>query len=216
MRTAGVFALIFGVLLGVVALNMDTSVATKAQTVAGVEIPSQRVNNLGLMDDRRNLLLVAGVMVIAGVIAVSAASFRNPGSPSSGPTRTCPHCAETIRRDAVVCRFCDRDIAPYVEEDSEPGLTRAIDELKAAVGAISNADAYELVELGSLYARRFDETGADPDRTHALACMTRAWDLNPEAARAAKADVAFQGFGSLARDAEFQRFQSEEDAFFGG
>lgn len=30
---------------------------------------------------------------------------------SSGDSRKCPHCAEVIRREASVCRYCSRDVA---------------------------------------------------------------------------------------------------------
>jgi hypothetical protein len=42
---------------------------------------------------------------------VTAAQVSHlPAAPDAGPTRTCPSCAETVRREARVCRFCNREL----------------------------------------------------------------------------------------------------------
>ncbi len=36
--------------------------------------------------------------------------YRRDGAAASGPTRQCPFCAETIKADARICRFCGREL----------------------------------------------------------------------------------------------------------
>jgi hypothetical protein len=39
---------------------------------------------------------------------------RLGGKPPGWSSRTCPHCCETIKYKATVCRFCTRDVRPEV------------------------------------------------------------------------------------------------------
>jgi hypothetical protein len=58
----------------IVALNMDTSVSTGGDYLGfGVSTPRMRVNNLGLMEERRNFLMLSGLACLIGVILIVTA-----------------------------------------------------------------------------------------------------------------------------------------------
>jgi hypothetical protein len=47
--------------------------------------------------------------------AVDGLSYGPPDPPASPARRACPSCAEPIKRAAVVCRYCGRDVEPLAE-----------------------------------------------------------------------------------------------------
>ncbi|MFN8611481.1 MAG: SHOCT domain-containing protein [Vulcanimicrobiota bacterium] len=67
-RVLAVLLLALGGLLVLGAFNMDVSVAVPEQTFMGQTIGGGRVNNIGLMNDRQNLLMVGCVLSIGGLL----------------------------------------------------------------------------------------------------------------------------------------------------
>lgn len=99
MKSWGVILIIIGIICGYTAITMDTSVETGL---------GQRVNNLGLMNQQTNFLISAGIAFISGVLLIGFSS-RSEAS-SSRAIRTCPYCAEQVKAEAVICRFCQKDL----------------------------------------------------------------------------------------------------------
>jgi hypothetical protein len=66
MRTLGIIILIIGIVLGIYALSMDTSVQVNYDGNS-FGLP-ERVNNIGLMNTKQNLIIVAGVLSIIGTL----------------------------------------------------------------------------------------------------------------------------------------------------
>ena len=142
MRTF--WKLIVGV--GIILLLVSTQFNTSVSTGYG------RVHNIGLMNNKQNFILIAGIILIVGVLMVlfgkSNKSETNSDltsfSPANASTRACPFCAEPIRAEAIICRFCQRDV-PLVKEC---GLNSGINKPSAnpdARGLCSNCSAEMLV-----------------------------------------------------------------------
>ena len=75
MRTLGIIILIMGIVLGIYALFMDTSVQVNYDGNS-YGMP-ERVNNLGLMNTKQNLLIVAGVLSIIGTLILIFVKSNN-------------------------------------------------------------------------------------------------------------------------------------------
>jgi hypothetical protein len=116
MRALGIFLIIVGLVWAVVAFNMDTTVTTESRSetygsgeyAVDIDIPSVTVQNLGLMEARRNHLMFAGLTLLIGVVLVGFGSIsRQKDAPDLRP---CSVCAEPIQPAALKCRFCGADL----------------------------------------------------------------------------------------------------------
>lgn len=82
MKAFGILLVIAGLIWAAAAFSMDTTVTTDSKTIGSgeysIHVPSQTVQNLGLMDDRRNHLMFSGLTILAGVILIGFGSASNP------------------------------------------------------------------------------------------------------------------------------------------
>lgn len=82
--------MIAGVIWGIYAFNMKTSIETEGGTVGNgtfsLYVPGQSIHNLDLAARKQNHLIGAGVTAIAGVILLGFGSLQKPNKSSAEST----------------------------------------------------------------------------------------------------------------------------------
>lgn len=131
MRTLGFLLLVVALLGLVLALAMDTTVAT--------DDISRRVHNVGLMRRQENVLLIMLATFLASVLLISLGGRRSSPSDTEG-LRKCPYCAEAVQISAIKCKHCGGDIeaqaAPAVQPSKPEEVPSSLkrEEMVALVG----------------------------------------------------------------------------------
>jgi hypothetical protein len=133
MKPLGLVLIAIGAIWAAVAFNMSTAVTAGGQRIGSGEfsvyVPEVTVNNIGLMEQRRNHLMLAGFTALAGVILFGLGSLRPRETTSAEEgKRQCPYCAEFVRAEAQVCRYCRREL---------PSLESLAEEAQAARNQLS-------------------------------------------------------------------------------
>lgn len=130
MKVIGAVLMAVGLLWLVVAINMDTYVTTGGGTIGGetygsgeysfrtpvVAVPRQDVFNLSKAEERRTHLTLAGITLISGVVLFGFGALNGSSLSRSTPDgRKCPACAEWVKAEATICRFCSAKLEPINE-----------------------------------------------------------------------------------------------------
>jgi hypothetical protein len=93
MKKIGYILLAIGIIIGAYGISMDTTVSTGGQTIESgdltIKIPNTRVQNIGLLEDRRIILYGAGLSLVLGVLFIGfgTLSENNPQHTNIAPPK---------------------------------------------------------------------------------------------------------------------------------
>jgi hypothetical protein len=104
--TRGIIILIIGVALIIISPNLLFTETVGRDRVFGFPVTQTT--------DLRNMAMFFGVvlLIVGGITSALGFSIKDVGTSRQQPVglKPCPFCAELIKKEAKVCRFCQRDL----------------------------------------------------------------------------------------------------------
>ena len=125
IKVFGWWLILLGVLggagtgIGYLSLKGDASHAY-GESVMGLGTSSGRAWHDAAREAERTQERLVPWMIGCGAVVLIGAGMCFAGGGASGPTKTCPQCAETVLAAAVVCKHCGAKLAPQ-QSGASPG-----------------------------------------------------------------------------------------------
>ena len=107
----GMTVLAIGIIWEVIAFNMDISVKS------GYGWERERVANLSLIANRQAHMMLAGLVILVGAILTAAGYMQQNTKILGSSRRICPYCAEKIKHEAKICRYCHQSVEPITVDE---------------------------------------------------------------------------------------------------
>jgi hypothetical protein len=94
---------------------------------------SDRVANIHLISQQQTLMMFGGFIFLGGLILFAVARIKQTPEDEAKEEaeRNCPFCAEMIKAEAVICRYCQRELPPIQEStpigsNSQPNIQQPL------------------------------------------------------------------------------------------
>lgn len=113
MKSLGGLLIFFGIAALIFSMQMDTTIEVKYPGGSGYGMP-ERVNNIGLMNEKQNRIMLSGILLIGGIIlfAVGKAKELRLATPDSENVQTINEAGdpdnETDGERIFYCQKCGR------------------------------------------------------------------------------------------------------------
>lgn len=170
MKKVGLILIVIGLVWVIIAFNMSTAVKTESETIGSgdfsIHIPSMEINNVGLMDQRRNHMMASIAMILSGILlygfgAISESRkitgaanepYIGAKKPMADDTKKCPACAEIIKFEATKCKHCGETFDPSEIQKQADERKAAMQEQKARIETSRSYESEDFKRLKEQWA----------------------------------------------------------------